>query len=153
MDKRARKQRTRRYEEAVRRRGRRAELLGRGYGGRAAAGMNRAFLEDDEPGLYDDVGDVARSNGRPRPPRTRPFSGRATRREDDGGDFDSRMKAAGRAAPMTRTRTRPQVRDERGYRRERRRRGDGRGASSEPAVQRKRRVIADEDEDEDAVGR
>ncbi len=153
MDKRAReKQKDEEIRREARRKAReaRGNYSGGGYGGRAAAGMNRAFLEDDEPGLYDDVGDVGALKKGMKATQEAIF-GESDEEEDDGGDFDSRMKRAGRGdddeeedeAPKSATNA------------------DIFGESdddedmaeapppSEPAVQRKRRVIADEDEDED----
>ena len=156
MDKRAReKQKDEEIRREARRKAReaRGNYSGGGYGGRAAAGMNRAFLEDDEPGLYDDVGDVGALKRSTKAATNEAIFGESDDEEDDGGDFDSRMKRAGRGdddeeededeAPKSATNA------------------DIFGESdddedmaeapppSEPAVQRKRRVIADEDEDED----
>ena len=101
MDKRAReKQKDEEIRREARRKAReaRGNYWGGGYGGRAAAGMNRAFLEDDEPGLYDDVGDVGALKRSTKAATNEAIFGESDEEEDDGGDFDSRMKAAGRAA-------------------------------------------------------
>ena len=112
--------------------------------------MNRAFLEDDEPGLYDDVGDVGALKRSTKAATNEAIFGESDEEEDDGGDFDSRMKAAGRAASddeedeAPKSATNADIFGESDDDEEM-----AEAPPSEPAVQRKRRVIADEDEDED----
>jgi len=155
MDKRAReKQKDEEIRREARRKAReaRGNYSGGGYGGRAAAGMNRAFLEDDEPGLYDDVGDVGALKRSTKAATNEAIFGESDEEEDDGGDFDSRMKAAGRVASdeeeedeAPKSATNADIFGESD--------DDEEMAEAppplEPAVQRKRRVIADDDEDED----
>ena len=62
----------------------RGNYSGGGYGGRAAAGMNRAFLEDDEPGLYDDVGDVGALKRSTKAATNEAIFGESDEEEDDG---------------------------------------------------------------------
>ena len=101
MDKRAREKQKdeeiRREARQKKRGGARHFWFGGGYAGRAAAGMNRAFPRGRRAWFYDDVGDVARQTVDQGRHERGHFRGE---RRGGGrwGDFDSRMKAAGRAA-------------------------------------------------------
>jgi len=165
QDKRAREKQK---DEEIRREARRKQREARGnytagYGGsRAAADMNRAFMEDDEPGMYDDVGDVGAIKKGSRQPASATNSdifGDSDEEEDDGGAFDSRMKASGRGnesgdddpiddeEPKAATRA--------GIFGDSDSDGDAAmaeapaaAAAAEPVAARKRRVIADDDDED-----